>query len=614
MNRTMLIFLLGAGFIIGSPKISSAQKLGDKAIIINYIRLPYFQLPEHIRSYKMEVSTNKFVHDFFSKLNLKKKLIKQYEKAIILDGFELLTDTVNSPGLQIKVHLKTTRPFRARFKSDVRDYVEERDGEKINKSSTHYFVDIEYGKALINLKMETKQGIFFEREIKVPLFNLSFGKNDNYLSLKSLETAWAQNRESKLTKVAARVFDSLQSEISALVGEYCLRKTSHNLKIEQVIESKNRTNHTYEDLNQAISLLEEGLGMFKLDSIIPINKFVQPKYEESTKKIQQSIEIWEKALKEADYEEDKARINKKIARSILFNLAKAYIWIEDFPKAWEYIHKRRESGGLTKKLRKQLLIFERFLTSQEYRYSQNSWRNVYTSLEELGKAVTSHSKAISRPRGITDTTINYASPASIHIYCDGESLSEDQFTILLNNQSINAVIYPGETLIYEVYSQGFLRLSLVQVDDDGFIFQGENFLPDLLELAELSQREFLSKKIPLSKQNLTDKTNSTFNGVYSPISELVSDLSYLKTNKSEIFLDIQPGAKYFIRISAIDRALRQKSEFEGMKEFYKRDIESVEIEEDVYNPIPCLSIFNALEQGIKFSIDNGLVKSQGNDK
>ncbi len=581
-----------------------AQKIKQKTITFDYIRQPFFQLPAKVETYEVKVHLNKFVRDFYNSLGRADSLQTEYRQSVILDGYGLVKEKGD---IWVEIDLKTTRPFKVVNKIHKGSETVGQGEEAKSYPYTAYYKQIEYGKASVKLVMRNDQGIFLEREmaITVPDNYKIFGSKgpDNYYPTPLLrEKSWKKGKIAFLNRIASITFGSLSLDISEIFSEFCLRKRSHQLELEIIQKARGKQEHTYEDYDQALASFEEGLKMIGEDSIITTNKFVQPKYEESTKKIQEAIQIWEKMLEEEDPKKESARVNKKIGRTIRYNLAKAYTWLEDYAKAEEYFQIRLDEGNALKNIGKGIRNFEKFLLSQRYRSQQNKWRQVYTTPEEA-----QNPNSPPQPDGIYDTEINYAQPASLYIYCDGDLFNSGDYTVYLNNQPLGANLTSGEGIIYEIYSRGFLLLSLSKVDSDGLITRPQPISQIISqELLDMNLSQFMSVQNAYTYNALTGFYNPSISQpltMISPLSAVVSDINYRSINKGDIILDVQPGAHYYLRISAADNAIRQKDEMDGEQEFYRRETNAILLEEDIYNPIPSMSIFNARIQGLDLTKD-----------
>jgi hypothetical protein len=90
-------------------------------------------------------------------------------------------------------------------------------------------------------------------------------------------------------------------------------------------------------------------------------------------KINEAISAWKTILKEADYINDKARINSEIAAGLLYNISFAYIIIYDFENASKSIIELKSlKFEPSKKFGKDIQSLEEFIKSQQERFISNN--------------------------------------------------------------------------------------------------------------------------------------------------------------------------------------------------------------------------------------------------
>jgi hypothetical protein len=376
------------------PSVIWAQKIENKTFNVEYVRLPYFQLTDDIKTYSARFYPNKYLIELFKKTDQTEYMQNLFLSNMILDGYEKIQENGN---ISLVVSIQSTKPFKAVLKSErlVYTYVETQGDKKITKEIpyTAYYYVIDYGDVTVNFQMKTLKGAFVERTIHVNDDIRQFGSKSYETSHKtatSVTNAWKKEELNFLKNLSHALFTNIPREISEILGDYCLRKCYHKLEIEYPEISDKIDTESYEAFNQGINLFFEGLGMLKNDSIVATNKLIQPKYDESKTKIKEAIKIWEDLLAKADSKDKTVKIDKGVVRALYFNLTKAYTWIQDFPKAMEYLQLRRDNkGGVIGIGDKSVVIdrFEKFLHSQELRYTENSWRVMYknTLPETLAK-------------------------------------------------------------------------------------------------------------------------------------------------------------------------------------------------------------------------------------
>ena len=144
---------------------------------------------------------------------------------------------------------------------------------------------------------------------------------DNY------DTFWAERQK---TMLAA----SLKS-VNALINDKCgYPKRTRSTEIYTV---KKHKGHDYSDLIDAYTNVKSGYDLL----------FKDVERVDAIAKIENGIEIWEDALEETNPFDNKDRVNKKVTALLYANLAEAYMWINDFDSADNYLQKAK-IGGVSK--------------------------------------------------------------------------------------------------------------------------------------------------------------------------------------------------------------------------------------------------------------------------
>ena len=102
-----------------------------------------------------------------------------------------------------------------------------------------------------------------------------------------------------------------------LNDRFCFAKKTRPMTI---YHAKTKKKVDYTDLNNAA-----------LDMEMAIEKYID-KPEEAAEGIRACVAVWEAALAEADFDNKKARINRKMAGLLYLNLINANIWLEDYDR------------------------------------------------------------------------------------------------------------------------------------------------------------------------------------------------------------------------------------------------------------------------------------------
>jgi len=144
---------------------------------------------------------------------------------------------------------------------------------------------------------------------------------DNY------DTFWAERQKALLS--------SALKAANALINDKCgYPKRTRSTEIYTV---KKHKGHDYSDLIDAYTNVKSGYDLL----------FKDVDRKSAIAKIENGIELWEDALEESYPSENKERVNKKVTALLYANLAEAYMWINDFDSADNYLQKAK-IGGVSK--------------------------------------------------------------------------------------------------------------------------------------------------------------------------------------------------------------------------------------------------------------------------
>lgn len=302
--KTIRFFLLLLPFLVCSE--ADAQKIDRERTTVKYIQLPMQPLPESIKTYKTVFRTGMLMPDE------KQSLENQYLK---LDGY---TRTQRNPDLRVELTIYGINLVS--FEVVEEEVSRKRDGETYRFDRFSYEITYTFPTRLDVLTNNCER--FLEEDIfpDDERFTLTFGDNEDYRSAEQLKRAFAEERfeffkdieESRTREVLNKSRDMIQDNFAYL-------KTSDRVMF---ITGKGKK-HDYSELDRALKHAERGLGL------------ISSKADEASIKAEftKAIEIWEEDLKNADFKDKKARINKKIAGYLHFNCAQAFMWMNDFENA-----------------------------------------------------------------------------------------------------------------------------------------------------------------------------------------------------------------------------------------------------------------------------------------
>ncbi|MBX2925688.1 MAG: hypothetical protein KF746_26055 [Chitinophagaceae bacterium] len=370
MNNKCLLLLL---FPLFTTDVS-AQKTREEKFQVSYVRLPYKRLPEDIKTYQVNISA---LYSRWGNVILNENDASYFT----LNGYP----PVKANGdLVIEVKALKGLEFK-RLKSEVKEYThkEKKDAPEIKYYPYIYYVYYNTPEISIRLlhKGQQLESAKFGGEEKYSSFG-SESYKDHYRNLEQLNAAWNKLGNSFLSDYELHSFKTIPAEARGVLVKYLLTRQTQRVDIGYVISHKD---HNYDDLIKAKDLFASAVKYISSDRISYINTLVQPDYEKRQETLKEAIAIWEKALSE--YKDEKnARINGRIYRDILMNLAETYAWTGDTEKAKEYLEKRKqEKSGIFGNSFDGLKRIEEYISNVEERRTANNWRKLHTSDPEFGE-------------------------------------------------------------------------------------------------------------------------------------------------------------------------------------------------------------------------------------
>jgi len=178
-----------------------------------------------------------------------------------------------------------------------------------------YYLAMKYRQP-IRFTLELPDGSIVIDEMLTSSEDFTNYTSDNYTSKSALNKAWDQmavnNRLSQMSVEAGCIAIN-----SILNDRFCFSKKTRPMTI---YHAKTKKKVDYTDLNNAA-----------LDMKMAMEKYLD-KPAEAAEGIRACVAVWEQVLTEADFENKKARINRKMAGLLYLNLINANIWLEDYDR------------------------------------------------------------------------------------------------------------------------------------------------------------------------------------------------------------------------------------------------------------------------------------------
>ncbi len=533
-KQVMNTFLIGLLIALTlQPFQVNAQKINKESEKVNYIKLPYHRLPSEVKTYAAGIISQSNYGNNFNTEEMQKKLQT-------LNGYEVAE--VSEADLLITLEMEGGLTF-----SDIKAF----EGTKIYYPVTrviggrgtrynymYYKYKIDLPKATLTITDTKGKMKPVVRELGSKAVSAYFGNDvtiDNrYRTVSSLETAWQKQKNEVLAGNERERFERMLIQANRILKEYCLQKADFSLQIA-FIQPSGKNTHDYTDFNEASKKLKRAIKAISSDYIGTAGKLIQPKYEESRKDLYEAIATWEKMLEESNPEDKNARVNKNVTREVYFHLAKAYFWADDYAKAKENFQSRVLDFDKTIDVGEGIDNFKRLIDEQERRYLRNAWRDIYIN---DGEVVSSESKSKIREKveemKSESTEVDKSQFAIIHFYMPKAFSGSAVYGVFMNDEKIDEDIAGGQRIDYKMYSTGGLVLTTQKLLDDG---------------------------------EESDEAN----------------------NIKELIIDIRSGEEYYVKIGS-GGGLKLMTETDGKKDANKLNVLPDELEEDIKNPIPNLSI------------------------
>ncbi|MDX2305654.1 MAG: hypothetical protein NW226_22800 [Microscillaceae bacterium] len=361
-------FWLLITFILSNLTMIQAQKFKRDRVDIRHVLLPLKKLPDNIETYSAHINT--LNTSYGNVLGTQNDLLK-----FTLNGYHKLQANAD---LTIEAHIREgliLNGIDAYYTKE--SYKKDKDAPEIPYYAYHYTVS--YYTPGIDLKVTGKSGenIYtgtFGAQKLTNKFSNGTSYSTAYKSESALVSAWANQKNSFLRDIEINAHQSTINTISALLSSYCLQVGLEEAAMRYVASSKNEN---FDDVNEPLTYFKQSVSFIQTDRIEKINKLVQPDYEKRVETMKKAIALWEAIMEKIDYEDKKARLDAEVARHISFNLANAYLWINDFEKAKQYLQVRNDDTDRTDvKIATGIKKLAELIADLETRYRFNSWRPI----------------------------------------------------------------------------------------------------------------------------------------------------------------------------------------------------------------------------------------------
>jgi hypothetical protein len=223
-------------------------------------------------------------------------------------------------------------------------------------TSKYYSYEFNF-KHPMSLRVELPgQGVVFDEMLKSTLNERNY-RTPKKSTMVELKYWWERNRENILKDLDEQLTKSnLQLIHDLLNSEFGYAKTDRTTKVCWAKGNKFNYDDLYNAYENAVagySILDDGIEK-----------------DDAQEEIQKAIDIWENVVESYDPKQKKDRLTDKIISGIHYNLAEAYIWMDDYINAQKHLN-RIELLNVNK-FEKMAAELQKFLNDQKNRYNAHN--------------------------------------------------------------------------------------------------------------------------------------------------------------------------------------------------------------------------------------------------
>ncbi|MBL4654509.1 MAG: hypothetical protein JKY33_01630 [Bacteroidia bacterium] len=314
--------------------LTFAQRAINLQVAVSYTRLPMNPLNKELKTYQAKIIQGDLEIPNKTALNDQFLVLRGYEKVkenadIIIEvkfnSFEIVKRDDGQRTITNKDKTKTTKYFyTVEYTFPVSYKIMTKDGEEISAKELHSY----------NERLTAEFGMFISKNQLQNEYEENKGK-----FIRDTRKAAIQHEMAGIKMLLDNNYAYL--DMTKKFGVYTGKAKKQN----------------YDDLNAAQKDAMRAYSLMNANS----------DWGEIETLLKSAIVVWEKAFLESDLNNRKARINPKISGYVAFNLAYAYLWLNDFSNAKRYaaevsINKKTSSTGKSQQL---------FITDQSARFDAN---------------------------------------------------------------------------------------------------------------------------------------------------------------------------------------------------------------------------------------------------
>ena len=231
-----------------------------------------------------------------------------FEPGIISSKIDMQGMTRTEGGATVTIEIQY---FEGSAPEDGQQEIKDKEGNVSYK----YYRSMKYRQP-VRVTLQLPDGSIAIDEVLTSSEDFTTYTSDKYTSKSALNKAW--NQTSVNNRLSQRSVEAGCIAINSILNDrFCFSKKTRPMTI---YHAKTKKKVDYTDLNNAA-----------LDMKMAMEKYID-RPEEAAEGIRACVEVWERVLTEADFENKKARINRKMAGLLYLNLINANIWLEDYDR------------------------------------------------------------------------------------------------------------------------------------------------------------------------------------------------------------------------------------------------------------------------------------------
>ncbi len=231
-----------------------------------------------------------------------------FEPGIISSKIDMQGMTRTEGGATVTIEIQY---FERSAPEDGQQEIKDKEGNVSYK----YYRTMKYRQP-VRVTLQLPDGSIAIDEVLTSSEDFTTYTSDKYTSKSALNKAW--NQTSVNNRLSQRSVEAGCIAINSILNDrFCFSKKTRPMTI---YHAKTKKKVDYTDLNNAA-----------LDMKMAMEKYID-RPEEAAEGIRACVEVWERVLTEADFENKKARINRKMAGLLYLNLINANIWLEDYDR------------------------------------------------------------------------------------------------------------------------------------------------------------------------------------------------------------------------------------------------------------------------------------------